>query len=210
MGAIQFLKEAAYERGVNVRILTPADDLIVKTAQRWSEHGQQKEHQEQSLNQQKINIRFIEPNLQTKVSLLIADRKFSLAIELKDEFINVAAHELRTPIQPILGLSSILRSQIKDPQQQQLLDVIVRNAKRLQRLSEDILDVTKIESHNLALKIERFNLNDIISNAISDAMNQIIVKENKEQYQIRIYRFKRQKEWRSRRRRKFSSYHRSR
>jgi signal transduction histidine kinase len=61
-----------------------------------------------------------------------------------------------------------------------LLDVIVRNAKRLQRLSEDILDVTKIESHNLILKKERFNLNDIISNAISDTMNQIIVKENKE------------------------------
>ena len=42
VGAIQFLKEAAYERGVNVRILTPADDLIVKTAQRWTEHGQQR------------------------------------------------------------------------------------------------------------------------------------------------------------------------
>src|ERR1051326_4603592 len=44
VGAIQFLKKAAYERGVNVRILTPADDLIVKTAQRWTEQGQQKEH----------------------------------------------------------------------------------------------------------------------------------------------------------------------
>ena len=61
----------------------------MKTAQRWTEHGQQKEYQEQSLNQHKINIRFIEPNLQTKVSLLIADRKFSLAIELKDD----AAHK---------------------------------------------------------------------------------------------------------------------
>jgi hypothetical protein len=66
VGAIQLLKEAAYERDVNVRILTPTDDLIVKTAQRWTEH------QEQSLYQQKINLRFIEPNLQTKVSLLIA------------------------------------------------------------------------------------------------------------------------------------------
>jgi signal transduction histidine kinase len=196
----------------------------VKTAQRWTEH------QEQSLNQQKINLRFIEPNLQTKVSLLIADRKFSLAIELKDdaahksyeavglatysnskatvlsyvsifenlwkqtelyeglkeidklkdEFINIAAHELRTPIQPIIGLSGILRSQIKDSKQQELLDVIVRSAKRLQRLSEDILDVTRIESHNLMLRKEKFNLNEIISNAISDTTNQVIVKENKE------------------------------
>jgi nitrogen-specific signal transduction histidine kinase len=223
VGAIQFLKEAAYERGVNVRILTPTDDLIVKTVQRWTEH------QEQSLNQQKINLRFIEPNLQTKVSLLIADRKFSLAIELKDdaahksyeavglatysnskptvlsyvsifenlwkqtelyeglkeidklkdEFINIAAHELRTPIQPIIGLSGILRSQIKDSKQQELLDVIVRSAKRLQRLSEDILDVTRIESHNLMLRKEKFNLNEIIANTISDTTNQVIVKENK-------------------------------
>jgi signal transduction histidine kinase len=229
VGAIQSLKEAAYERGVSVRILTPADDSIVKTAQRWTEQQQQQE-QEQLLNQQKINVRFIEPYLQTKVHLLIADRKFSLVIELKndaayrsyeavglatysnskptvlsyvtifeslwkqtelyeglkevdklkDEFINVAAHELRTPIQPILGLSSILRSQAKDSKQQELLDVIVRNAKRLQRLSEDILDVTKIESQNLILKKEVFNLNDIVSNAISDIMKQFIMRENKQ------------------------------
>jgi signal transduction histidine kinase len=72
--------------------------------------------------------------------------------KLKDEFINITAHELRTPIQPIIGLSGILRSQIKDSKQQELLDVIVRSAKRLQRLSEYILDVTRIESHNLMLR----------------------------------------------------------
>ena len=99
--------------------------------------------------------------------------------KLKDEFINIAAHELRTPIQPIIGLSGILRSQIKDSKQQELLDVIVRSAKRLQRLSEDILDVTRIESHNLMLRKEKFNLNEIISNAISDTTNHVIVKENK-------------------------------
>ena len=99
--------------------------------------------------------------------------------KLKDDFINVAAHELRTPIQPIIGLSGILRSQIKDSKQQELLDVIVRSAKRLQRLAEDILDVTRIESHNLMLRKEKFNLNEIISNAISDTTNQVIIKENK-------------------------------
>ena len=53
---------------------------------------------------------------------------------MKNEFINVAAHELRTPIQPILGLSEVLRTRIKDTQQQELLDVVIRNAKRSQRL----------------------------------------------------------------------------
>src|SRR5919197_91472 len=89
---------------------------------------------------------------------------------MKDEFINVAAHELRTPIQPILSLTEVLRSKIKEPQQQELLDVIIRNAKRSQQLTNDILDVTKIESHSLNLKKEPFNINDIITNVIDDVM----------------------------------------
>jgi len=59
---------------------------------------------------------------------------------MQKEFINIAAHELKTPIQPILGLTEILRSQIKDVKQQELLEVTIRNAKRLQQLTNDILD----------------------------------------------------------------------
>jgi signal transduction histidine kinase len=92
---------------------------------------------------------------------------------MQKEFINIAAHELRTPIQPILGLTEVLRSQIKDVNQRELLDVTIRNAKRLQRLTEDILDVTKIETKSLGLKRELFNLNEIILDAISDSKNQI-------------------------------------
>ena len=61
-------------------------------------------------------------------------QKLKESEKLKDDFVNIAAHELRSPIQPILGLTQILRSRIKDSQQQQLLDTILRNAKRLQRL----------------------------------------------------------------------------
>jgi signal transduction histidine kinase len=93
--------------------------------------------------------------------------------KMKDEFINVAAHELRTPIQPILGLSEVLYAKIKDTEQRQLLDTITRNAKRLQRLTDDILDVTKIESQSLKLSKERFNLNDLISNIIDGYRNYI-------------------------------------
>jgi signal transduction histidine kinase len=99
--------------------------------------------------------------------------KLKEADKAQKEFINVAAHELRTPIQPVLGLSEILQSKIKDSKQCELLDVITRNAKRLQRLSEDILDVTKIESQSLILNKEQFNLNDVISNAIQDHKSEI-------------------------------------
>ena len=92
------------------------------------------------------------------------------------EFVNVAAHELRTPIQPILGLTQIIYSKMdKDvspyekEKQKEMLEVVIRNANRLQRLSEDILDVTRIESQNLNLKLERLDLDEIISSAINDA-----------------------------------------
>ena len=65
---------------------------------------------------------------------------------MQKEFINIAAHELRTPVQPIIGLTESLRSKIKDAELLQLLDAVIRNAKRLQRLTEDLLDVTKFES----------------------------------------------------------------
>jgi signal transduction histidine kinase len=73
----------------------------------------------------------------------------------------------------VLGLSDVLRSKMKDSKQRELLEVITRNAKRLQRLSEDILDVTRIESQSLVLNKEQFNLNETISNAIQDHKNEI-------------------------------------
>ena len=88
--------------------------------------------------------------------------------KMKDEFINVAAHELRTPIQPILSLTEVLRSKVSDTEQQEVLDVILRNAKRSQRLTNDILDVTRIESQSLNLEKEWLNLNDVITNTLDD------------------------------------------
>jgi signal transduction histidine kinase len=102
---------------------------------------------------------------------------------MQKEFINVAAHELRTPIVPILGFSELLYSKIKGRQQQkgqgqqeeeeEMLETILRNANRLHQLTEDILDVTRIESNTLKLKKERFNLNDVIVDAVEDYREQI-------------------------------------
>jgi signal transduction histidine kinase len=245
LGATQFLRDIANERGVKVRILTPSDDLIIETFRRWTERLIQQEQKQQPSNQQKIDIRFIEPYLQTKVSTLIVDRKFSLSIELKnddaqksyeamglaiysnskptvlsyvsifenlwrqtelyqqvketneqlelankkleirdkmqEEFINIAAHELRNPIQPILGLSDLILSNTNDIKQASLLKIINRNAKRLHRLTEDILDVSRIESDSLYLRKERFNLIETINFAIVDSSN-----HTKKKYQDNI------------------------
>ena len=126
-----------------------------------------------------INQRLKESNqiLRQREELIrVQYEKLRESDNMKNEFINVAAHELRTPIQPILSLTEALHSKIKEPQQQELLDVTIRNAKRLQRLTEDILDVTKIESHSLNLNIEPFNLNDVITNVIEDTVANIAKK----------------------------------
>jgi two-component system sensor histidine kinase VicK len=101
-------------------------------------------------------------------------------IKMQNEFINIAAHELRTPVQPIIGLSQILlskRGKIED--HVELIQTISRNAKRLQRLTEDILDVTRIETQSLKLNVERVNLNELISDIIEDQKNEI-EKTNKD------------------------------
>jgi len=74
--------------------------------------------------------------------------------KIQQEFINIAAHELRNPLQPILGLSKIVKDNIKDKDQRDLLDVIIKNTNRLKSLTDDILDVTRIESHKLSLNKE--------------------------------------------------------
>ena len=98
--------------------------------------------------------------------------------QLKDQFINIAAHELRTPIQPILGLTELIRSRnaasAQPKQDAEFLEIIIRNAKRLQGLSEKILDISKIENRILKLNKEKFNINK----NIRDIINDIKSKEN--------------------------------
>jgi two-component system, OmpR family, sensor histidine kinase VicK len=104
--------------------------------------------------------------------LELANEQLKINDKMQKEFINIAAHELRTPIQPILGLAEVLSSKKGNIEKyNELIDAIIRNARRLQRLTEDILDVTRIESQqSLIIKKEQFNLNDLITNTIHDIM----------------------------------------
>jgi two-component system, OmpR family, sensor histidine kinase VicK len=105
-----------------------------------------------------------------------AHEQLKLHAKAQKEFINVAAHELRTPIQPILTTVGILHSKkghVSSQQMDDSLEMIHRNAQRLKRLAEDILDVTKIESQSLILNKERLNLSDVVISAIKDVKNQI-------------------------------------
>ena len=100
--------------------------------------------------------------------------------KMQKEFINNAAHELRTPIQPILGITEILRfggelDEIGGKQKlNESLDIILRNARRLSELADNVLSVSLIESQSLKLEKELFNLNDIIADNIKSAKRQFL------------------------------------
>jgi signal transduction histidine kinase len=135
------------------------------------------------------------------------------------EFINIAAHELRTPIQPILGLSEIIREGILNLAKQlqmvqgevvykqlqnantiparsdsinrssslspsieeivPMVDVINRNAKRLEKLTSNLLDVSRIENNkSLELSNEKFDLRQKIENVINDMRS--VIPNNKD------------------------------
>jgi two-component system sensor histidine kinase VicK len=213
-GTIEFLNQLAGD-GINIKLLTPTDNYIIKSLQKLNQHH------DQQLNYKPIKFRNIASSLGIKIKSLIVDRKYSLIAELKDdskeavsaataggwsiysnsqatvlsyvsifetlwnqtelyeqleqsdriktEFINVAAHELRTPIMPIIGYAEMLEEELgEDDKKREGVTAIIRNAKRLQRLADDILDVTRIESNTLKIDKEQLNLNDLILNVLDD------------------------------------------
>jgi len=104
-----------------------------------------------------------------------ANEELKVHDKMQKEFINIASHEIKTPLQAILSASQLL--QMYPERQKKFASAIQRNAIRLQRLSNDILDVAKIESRSLKLKKELLDLNELISNIIEDYKT-IIVKDN--------------------------------
>jgi two-component system, OmpR family, sensor histidine kinase VicK len=216
-GSFKLLERAASDYGVNIRILSPSNKKILRFAKRYETSTFQYQNQ--------IKVRHLKENLQTRISLLLVDKKYSLTVELNDdtrnrtidaigistysnskstvlsyasifetlwrqselydrleelneelrlrdiaqrEFINTAAHELRTPIQPILGLSEIVLKSNKDQDLNEYLVIIARNAERLHRLTNNILDVTKIEGKILRLDKELVNLDMLISSLVTE------------------------------------------
>ncbi|MGH9966203.1 MAG: ATP-binding protein [Nitrososphaeraceae archaeon] len=218
-GGPELLREVtSTKRDLEIRILTPADqDVEISSVALRAKLDN-------------VNVRNMEATLQTKVTVVVVDRRLSLAVELKDdsqddinealrsavysntksaaisyvaifeslwkqvelidqvnclckqlkdqqtdqrEFISIAAHELRAPIQPILGLAEVLKSrqEVQMEKQRELLTVIIRNARRLKELTENILDITRIENKSLELQKESLNIDDIVIGVFKDALD---------------------------------------
>lgn len=106
---------------------------------------------------------------ESNYKLMKANESLKIKDEAQNQFINVAAHELRTPIQPILNAIYLMQSEdLSTAKKNQYTDIIKRNTEKLGRLAEDILDVTRIESNTLKLMNERLNLYDLILNIVEE------------------------------------------
>jgi len=108
--------------------------------------------------------------------LELAYEQLKISDKMQGEFISAAAHELRTPIQPIISSVGIIRSRMRNVNVQGVedsLNMISRNAERLSQLSSDILDVTKIEGNSLELEKEQLNLNEVLLNTVEKYKKQI-------------------------------------
>ncbi len=90
---------------------------------------------------------------------------------MQKEFLDIIAHELRSPIQPIIGLTEYVKGKLKDKNQIELLDSVITSGQKLNTLTENILDVSRMEDHLFRLKKERFDLSISISNTIKNFDN---------------------------------------
>ena len=121
-----------------------------------------------SILQEEVTKRTRDLN-ESNYKLMKANESLKIKDEAQNQFINVAAHELRTPIQPILNAIYLLQSaNLSTAKKNQYMDIIKRNTEKLGSLAEDILDVTRIESNSLKLMNERLNLYDLILNSIEE------------------------------------------
>jgi len=209
VGGLELLSEAALQRVVKIRLLIPNDEKSVHTIERVKSECPW------------LDIRILEENLRTKITIVIADKKECIIVELRDDsrdnssgaaglstysnsksivssyavifeslwkqtklyeqlklhdklqkdFINIAAHELRTPIHPLLLSSEALKGMMPN---EQIVSIIYRNAKKLQVLANDILDASRIENQSLRLNKEKINLNDMILFALRDIKTQMM------------------------------------
>ena len=98
---------------------------------------------------------------------------------LEKDFVNIAAHELRNPIQPIIGFSELLYSKIDNQEHRRLLDEVILNAKRLERLARLMLDVTRIENNSLVLTREVVDASRILKDIV-DSYNHKLEEKNAE------------------------------
>jgi signal transduction histidine kinase len=158
----------SWNRTLRAEVGERTQDLIAKT--------QQLEYKTTELGDSNKNLRV------SNEKLSLAYRDLEKHDRMQSEFANIAAHELRTPIQPILAMADMISDDLDGKDSVEVageaISIIHRNARRLQRLSSEILDATRIESGTLRLEREMVDINEKVKNVVADSSS--LVPEDKD------------------------------
>jgi two-component system, OmpR family, sensor histidine kinase VicK len=128
---------------------------------------------DKGIRERTVELEEVNGNLSvTNEKLEAANEQLNVHDRIQKEFINTAAHELRTPIQPILGLTNLIKDKTRDDEQiAEYCDIVIRNATRLKKLAENILETSRIESNEIRLEKENFELGFLIRDIVKEVNN---------------------------------------
>ncbi|OGS45699.1 MAG: hypothetical protein A2539_08080 [Elusimicrobia bacterium RIFOXYD2_FULL_34_15] len=110
-----------------------------------------------------------------------SNRKLTELDKLKSEFVSIVSHELRTPLTGIIGFAqTILRLKLPKEQEVQYLKIIETEGKRLGKLIDDFLDISKIEAGNFGLHFEDVNISELVKETVDSIKlsHEIQIKTN--------------------------------
>lgn len=167
-----------YIIGIAVSIVVTTIVIILTYSQLNLKHSQITEMLQKEINKKTRQLK------QSNIYLKKSNEDLEKNDAMQKEFINIAAHELRTPVQSIVGYLEMVKNFPENFKK--YLEPLERNSERLYRLTEDILDIARIESNNFKLNKEKFDIGQLLSETADEFItkNQIINKEKNNEIQL--------------------------
>jgi PAS domain S-box-containing protein len=173
-GARRLLLEAGYRSGQSTPLITRAGKIIGMVSTHWRKHYRSSERELRFLDllvRQAADLIEQRQTADEREQLLVREQaaraEADRANRIKDEFLAVLSHELRSPLNPILGWTRLLQNgKLDAARQTEALNTIERNAKLQAQLIEDLLDLSRIMQGKLSLTAVPVNLASVIAAAL--------------------------------------------
>lgn len=176
VGAVVVFRDITVRKKTEEEIRMLTEELEQRVTARTAELKNNSRELEGS---QRALINIVDDLNQKTLELEDANNKLKDLDRLKSMFIASMSHELRTPLNSIIGFSSILHDAWVGPvnaEQKENLAIILRSGRHLLNLINDVIDISKIEAGKIECRLEDFDLNDVISEAVNLLLSEIKAK----------------------------------
>ncbi|EEF39314.1 ethylene receptor, putative [Ricinus communis] len=105
--------------------------------------------------------------MEQNIALKLARREAEMAIHARNDFLAVMNHEMRTPMHAIIALSSLLLETELTSEQRAMIETILKSSNLLATLTNDVLDLSRLEDGRLVLEIQIFNLHEVFREVVN-------------------------------------------